>query len=586
MFLTQSKSQNIIVIAAALLIVLLNSFNALAQSFSTNESNEDTFSLTAAKPWWLNTSNYVVVNKTTTFTTFVGIQYTGTSVWILDPTNAQRLINGQQFSGYPASNGLGFVTVPAGQWYIGAVYNGTPLGNQTANGYDEIDAVDLPGASFIGNIPMGVGGNKGAWTSRGFTVGGQPTLYIETEGSGGIYMLQNAAQNAAFTAAYANGYTGGQYGYLTGQSIPGGGTPATEIEGSMQLPPGTYYLLWINTTGAWAGGAANIWAYSTSSSSDSLSSAAAPAICTNGATNYPTCNSCPTGQSLQNGTCSAIPAICTNGATNYPACTTCPSGQSLQSGVCAVQKAPVITPASGWWYNPNDVAGRGYSLEVNASGQIFLAAYMYRADGTPVWYIADEVYNAPGFSGTLFDVTGTQTLTSTGAGTTAIGPTSLKISGTFTSSTQGTLTLTGGPLGSTIKTIPITRFAIDGVSIKAPSSSAAPQTGWWYNVNENGVGYFIEQQGTQIFFANYTYSADRSDRWYIALNSVLPVGTSGEIMTGSLLLVTGGQTLTSGPLTTSATTVGQISLQFTSPTSGTLTLPNGRVVSITKFSNF
>jgi V8-like Glu-specific endopeptidase len=247
--------------------------------------------------------------------------------------------------------------------------------------------------------------------------------------------------------------------------------------------------------------------------------------------------------------------------------------------------ASAITPQTGWWWNPNDVAGRGYSVEVS-NGRIFLAAYMFRDDSTPVWYIADEVYNAPSFSGTLYDVQGTQTLNSTSKGTTATGPTSIQISGTFTSATQGTLTLTGGPLGTTTKTIPITRFPIDSVSVKAPSSSAAPQTGWWSNGNEPGVGYFIEQQGAQIFFANYLYGADQRDVWYIALNGVVPNGTSGEIMTGSLLQVTGGQTLTSGPLTAVANTIGQVTVQFTTPTSGMVTLPNGRLVPITRFTAF
>ncbi len=248
---------------------------------------------------------------------------------------------------------------------------------------------------------------------------------------------------------------------------------------------------------------------------------------------------------------------------------------------------PFVTApiANGWWYNSNDVPGRGYSLEIN-NGRILLAAYMYRDDGSPVWYLADEVYNPPGFSGTLFDVTGTQTLGSTGAGTTAVGPTSLKISGIFSSSTQGSLTLSGGPLGSASKTIPITRFPIDSISVKTPSSTAAPQTGWWWNVNETGVGYFIEQQASQIFMANYLYGTDQRDRWYIALNSTLPMGANGETMTGSLLQVTGGQTLTSGPLTAMAGTVGQVTLTFTSPIAGTIILPTGRAVAITRFKSF
>ncbi len=55
--------------------------------------------------------------------------------------------------------------------------------------------------------------------------------------------------------------------------------------------------------------------------------------CTNGATNYPSCNN----NTCTNGATN-YPAcnnnVCTNGATNYPACSICPSGQTLAGGQC------------------------------------------------------------------------------------------------------------------------------------------------------------------------------------------------------------------------------------------------------------
>jgi hypothetical protein len=67
---------------------------------------------------------------------------------------------------------------------------------------------------------------------------------------------------------------------------------------------------------------------------ETLNVTAAP-TCTNGATDYPACTTCPSDQTLQNGQCAAIQQTCTNGATDYPACTTCPSDQTLQNGQCA-----------------------------------------------------------------------------------------------------------------------------------------------------------------------------------------------------------------------------------------------------------
>jgi len=58
--------------------------------------------------------------------------------------------------------------------------------------------------------------------------------------------------------------------------------------------------------------------------------------CTNGATDYPTCTTCPEGQSMDTeGNCVTTTETCANGATDYPACTTCPEGQSMdENGAC------------------------------------------------------------------------------------------------------------------------------------------------------------------------------------------------------------------------------------------------------------
>ena len=54
--------------------------------------------------------------------------------------------------------------------------------------------------------------------------------------------------------------------------------------------------------------------------------------CNNGATNPPTCDQCPAGESLQNGQCQVTP--CNNGANNPPSCDQCDSGLVFQNGQC------------------------------------------------------------------------------------------------------------------------------------------------------------------------------------------------------------------------------------------------------------
>jgi hypothetical protein len=101
-------------------------------------------------------------------------------------------------------------------------------------------------------------------------------------------------------------------------------------------------------------------------------------------------------------------------------------------------------PQNGWWYNPAE-SGRGYFIEVQGS-RVFIATYMYRADGSAVWYIAgptamttsnsisstslSEVANGPTFSAPTV---------SNGVAT-PVGT----ISMTFSDSKNGMVSLNGG----------------------------------------------------------------------------------------------------------------------------------------------
>lgn len=118
-------------------------------------------------------------------------------------------------------------------------------------------------ACFINNVPLAVSGNAGTWESQSFTITGNPATYIETEGTGRSFTIMNDAQFLAFQAGNANGYHGGGYSYTYALGGTNGG-PSTEIEGEMLLNSGHWNLVWINDTGGWAGGAANISAFGSS----------------------------------------------------------------------------------------------------------------------------------------------------------------------------------------------------------------------------------------------------------------------------------------------------------------------------------
>ena len=236
-------------------------------NFITGESSEDSFTLTAANPTHLDTSNFLVLNTAAQVQAFTAAQFSGLQFYALNSNNAQLFINGQPFSGFllnPASNqfGLNNVTLPAGQWWIGVTYHGAPLGSQGLSGFDEISTVAVAGESFIGNVPVSVGGNAGSWSAQGFNITGSPDIWVETEGSGGQFMFMNDAQFSAFEAAYPAGFHGGTFSYTYAFGGQSGG-PATELEGRLQLPAGNWWLVWMNNGSTWAGGAADLRGFAT-----------------------------------------------------------------------------------------------------------------------------------------------------------------------------------------------------------------------------------------------------------------------------------------------------------------------------------
>ncbi len=110
--------------------------------------------------------------------------------------------------------------------------------------------------------------------------------------------------------------------------------------------------------------------------------------------------------------------------------------------------------------------------------------------------------------------------------------------------------------------------------------AADPETGWWWNASESGRGFSIEQQGDLIFFAAYLYDTDGSSAWY---SSLLRKNTQGQF-TGTMEEIADGQTLFGAyqpPIIVNAN-IGDITLDFDTSTTGTMTWPSG-VVSIQRF---
>ena len=241
---------------------------------------------------------------------------------------------------------------------------------------------------------------------------------------------------------------------------------------------------------------------------------------------------------------------------------------------CAMGSA-AISPQGGYWWNPAE-GGRGYTIEQNgSSGNVFFAMYLYTASGNPVWYAAGPaVMSGSTFSAPLEAFAGGQTLTGS-YHPPAQGASPGNVSITFTDASDATLTLPG-------ETIPIMRYAIVPGGLTATPPATQPQAGYWWNPAEGGRGYTIEVQNNTAFIAAYMYDTSGNPVWYAAGPATL---TGSNSYVGNWTTYTGGQSLGGTYRAPSGTAnAGSLTIQFSSPTAGTLTLPDGRQIPIQRYS--
>jgi hypothetical protein len=103
---------------------------------------------------------------------------------------------------------------------------------------------------------------------------------------------------------------------------------------------------------------------------------------------------------------------------------------------------------------------------------------------------------------------------------------------------------------------------------------AAPQTGWWWNPNESGRGFFVESHDGITFIGAYFYDDDGHARWLVAGGQ----NDDSYNYTGQLYSLANGETLFGNYVAPSAPVYsGTVTVHFTDDTHGTLTWPGGTV---------
>ena len=104
-----------------------------------------------------------------------------------------------------------------------------------------------------------------------------------------------------------------------------------------------------------------------------------------------------------------------------------------------------------------------------------------------------------------------------------------------------------------------------------------PVVGLWWNPSESGSGYNLDVKNGVLVVTIYSYKGSGEPQWYI---------TSGPItnnsFTGTINKYVGGQCIscTYKGLPTVGGNDGVVTIDFSSPTSATLSLPGGRVTQI------
>lgn len=257
---------------------------------------------------------------------------------------------------------------------------------------------------------------------------------------------------------------------------------------------------------------------------------------------------------------------------------------AIATAVAQAGTTQPILPETGWWWNAGQ-GGRGYAVEYNAAtGNLFMGTFIYStaAARSPIWYTSSCSFSTAtgACSATLEQYAGGQSLTGSYRPPTALGSQG-GIRLAFASATSGTLTLPGGTA------VPIVRFPFAGTSTPVAGDSGTPQTGWWWNAAQSGRGWFMEVQKSAegrntLYLVGYMYDADGQSSWHVATGTM----TSTTLFEGTLTRHEGGSPIstTSGTSPTASSSLGAVSVQFTSTGTARLVLPgNAGQVELTRF---
>lgn len=245
----------------------------------------------------------------------------------------------------------------------------------------------------------------------------------------------------------------------------------------------------------------------------------------------------------------------------------------IAARVPAAQFATTIQ--SGWWSVPGQ-AGKGYSIELRGN-HLFMAGYMYEADGSATWYVSGgQMASATSFRGQFDKFFGGQSLTGPYVEPQEIGAVAA-VEIDFTSDTTANL-----KIGA--KTYQIARFEVVGGGLAAGPAAEMPETGWYWNTSEGGRGFFVEAQGSEVYFAAFMFRDDGQPVWYWFNVPATRAADDAIQFQSGLGICQGGQTLTDDAREATCAELAQsLAVQFQNPFTAVVTFPDGHREALSRY---
>jgi hypothetical protein len=117
-----------------------------------------------------------------------------------------------------------------------------------------------------------------------------------------------------------------------------------------------------------------------------------------------------------------------------------------------------------------------------------------------------------------------------------------------------------------------------------PVTGITPESGWWWDPNLSGAGFFLEyggKSGNGIFAGGFWYDAGGNNTWRVSTGQYTP---STSTYANTWLKTTGGQTLLGPYKPPTAAAAGNLGITFSDTSHAVLTRPDGTTINLQRFS--